>query len=208
MTQNGIQRGQAITFRIPSDTPDHILRQLQNLKETERRNFSSTIADYVIKGVSQSMAKERETISIPLPKQLNKAQRDWVKHEYSEALLGSILYQLISDPVRSSALLASFNSNALDINEALYLQENDEASSNQESEPEIHEDAYPQQESASANEGEPSSEEQDTTSTDEDLDNLDWESLSQDISSDSESEEDEEVSYDDVLGGFLDKLNQ
>ena len=62
-------------------------------------------------------------ISIPLPKKLSKAQRDWLKHEHSEALLGGILYQLIIDPVRSTALLASLNSNSLDIDEALYLQE-------------------------------------------------------------------------------------
>ena len=64
-------------------------------------------------------------ISIPLPKKLSKAQRDWLKHEHSEALLGGILYQLIIDPVRSTALLASLNSNSLDIDEALYLQEED-----------------------------------------------------------------------------------
>ena len=46
-----------------------------------------------------------------------------MKHEHSEALLGGILYQLIIDPVRSTALLASLNSNSLDIDEALYLQE-------------------------------------------------------------------------------------
>ncbi len=62
-------------------------------------------------------------ITIPLPKKLTKAQRDWLKHEHSEALLGSIIYQLISDPVRSTSLLAYLNSNSLDIDEALYLQE-------------------------------------------------------------------------------------
>jgi hypothetical protein len=36
---NEVTRGQTISFRIPSDTPDHILKQLQRLKESERRNF-------------------------------------------------------------------------------------------------------------------------------------------------------------------------
>ena len=49
-----LQRGQAISFRIPSDTPDHILKHLQKLKETERRNFSSKIAEFVMEGVSSS----------------------------------------------------------------------------------------------------------------------------------------------------------
>ena len=64
----GIQRGQAITFRLPSDTPDHILKQMQKLKETERRNFSSKIAEFVLEGVSTSLSKDRETITIPMPK--------------------------------------------------------------------------------------------------------------------------------------------
>ena len=120
---NEVQRGQAISFRVPSDTPDHILKHLQKLKETERRNFSSKIAEFVMQGVSSSVSREKETITIPLPQKLTKAQRNWLKHEHSEALLGSILYQLIADPVRSTSLLASLNSHSLDIDEALYLQE-------------------------------------------------------------------------------------
>ena len=58
-----------------------------------------------------------------MPKGLTKAQRDWLKHEHSEALLGSIVYQLLANPVRTASLFASLNSNALDIDEALYLQE-------------------------------------------------------------------------------------
>ena len=124
-SSNEVKRGQTISFRIPSDTPDHILKQLQRLKEEERRNFSSKIAEFVLEGVNNSRSRDRELISIPLPKNLSKAQRDWLKHEHSEALIGRILYQLILDPVRSTALLASLNSNSLDIDEALYLQEED-----------------------------------------------------------------------------------
>ena len=56
-SSNEVTRGQTISFRIPSDTPDHILKQLQRLKETERRNFSSKIAEFVIEGVSQFLCK-------------------------------------------------------------------------------------------------------------------------------------------------------
>ncbi|MCC3359036.1 hypothetical protein [Bacillus sp. REN16] len=118
-----VKRGQAISFRVPSDTPDHLLKHLQKLKETERRNFSSKIAEYVMQGVGQSYSREREVITVPLPHALSKSQRNWLKHEHSEALLGSILYQLLTDPVRATALLASLNSNSLDLDEALYLQE-------------------------------------------------------------------------------------
>lgn len=120
---NEIKRGQALSFRVPSDTPDHILRHLQNLKETERRNFSSKIAEFVVKGVGNSYSRERETITIPLPRSLSKSQRDWIKHEHSEALLGNIVYHLLADPLRATALLASLNSKSTEIDEALYLQE-------------------------------------------------------------------------------------
>lgn len=83
-----IKRGQSISFRVPSDTPDHILKHLQKLKETEKRNFSSKMAEFVMQGVSSAQSKDRETITIPLPKGLSKVQRDWLKHEHSEALLG------------------------------------------------------------------------------------------------------------------------
>ncbi|WP_456272903.1 hypothetical protein [Bacillus sp. AK031] len=118
-----IQRGQAITFRLPADTPDHIIKQLQTMKERERRNFSSKIAEMVLEGVNHSLSKEKELITIPLPKQLTKEQRNWLRHSHSEALLGSIVHQLLADPVRAASVLASLNSNALDIDEALYLQE-------------------------------------------------------------------------------------
>ncbi|WP_210471726.1 hypothetical protein [Sporosarcina sp. 6E9] len=123
MSEKGLKRGQPITFRIPSDASDHTLRELQKLKDVERRNFSSKIAEFVIDGVNDSLLKHREAIVVPLPKGLSKAQRDWLKHEHSEALLGSIVYQLLSDPNRTAALFASINSNALEVDEALYLQE-------------------------------------------------------------------------------------
>ncbi|WP_449354917.1 hypothetical protein ACUL41_01265 [Virgibacillus natechei] len=123
MSKTSIERGQSITFRVPSDTPDYLLKQLQKLKETERRNFSSEIAQYVLKGVNETYSKERETITIPLPKQLTKEQKSWLKHEHSEALIGTILYQLLNDPMRATTLMASLNSNTSDIDEALYLQE-------------------------------------------------------------------------------------
>ncbi|WP_318616222.1 hypothetical protein [Sporosarcina sp. YIM B06819] len=123
MTETGIKRGQPITFRIPSDASDHVLRQLQQLKEVERRNFSSRIAEFVIDGVNESLLKHREAIMIPLPKGLTKAQRDWLKHEHSEALLGSIVYQLLSDPIRTATLFASLNSNAGEKEDSFYLQE-------------------------------------------------------------------------------------
>jgi hypothetical protein len=204
LASNEVQRGQAISFRIPSDTPDHILKHLQKLKETERRNFSSKIAEFVMQGVNTSHAREKETITIPLPQRLSKAQRDWLKHEHSEALLGSILYQLITDPVRSTALLASLNSRSLDIDEALYLQE--EVSPEELSEYHLKNNSY--QESAVAIEEE-SRPPVDLNEMDDDLSEFDWEGAKEkQPQSEAAGTEEVEPDIEDLLGGFLANMNK
>jgi hypothetical protein len=195
---NEIKRGQAISFRVPSDTPDHILRHMQKLKETERRNFSSKIAEFVMQGVGSSQSKERETITLPLPRNLSKSQRDWVKHEHSEALLGNIVYHLLSDPVRATSLLASLNSKSTEIDEALYLQE---------------EVVYPNVEAMQDNSSKIATEETasavEMDSLDDDLDSFDWESI-QHTGSEvlNEKVEEQEDDLDDLLGDFLAKMNK
>lgn len=182
-----IQRGQAISFRIPSDTPDHLIKHLQRLKETERRNFSSKIAEYVLQGVTSSHAREKETISIPLPKSLSKTQRDWLKHQHSEALLGNIVYQLLSDPVRATSILAAMNSNSTDIDQALYLQEETQYR------PEHRVDEKMNDKDML---------------NDDDLDSFDWDTALQEQAS---TEEDEELDVEDVdkiLGDFLSHMNK
>ncbi|WP_079506067.1 hypothetical protein [Mesobacillus jeotgali] len=189
---NEIKRGQALSFRVPSDTPDHILRHLQNLKETERRNFSSKIAEFVVKGVGNSYSRERETITIPLPRSLSKSQRAWIKHEHSEALLGNIVYHLLTDPLRATSLLASLNSNSTEIDEALYLQEED----------------LPLNPIALADESPVTRETASTAeidSMDDDLDSFDWESVHQ---PETHVEEEKEEDLDDLLGDFLSKMNK
>jgi len=200
---NEIKRGQAISFRVPSDTPDHLLKHLQKLKESERRNFSSKIAEFVMRGVGQSFSTERETITVPLPHKLSKAQRDWLKHEHSEALLGAILYQLLMDPVRATSLLASLNSNSIDINEALYLQED------------IPKKEFPMEEVSEVDEYLQSVEEtavtNDTDFLEDDLDSFDWAQATQDQIIDAEEEPEPTIMEDDLdnlLGDFLKKMNK
>lgn len=189
---NEVKRGQAISFRIPSDTPDHLLKYIQKLKETERRNFSSKIAEFVMQGVSQSSSKEQETITIPIPHKLSKSQRNWLKHEHSEALLGSIMYQLLTDPVRATALLASLNSNSLDISEALYLQEEEQTT---------HYEGYTESitETAVAKELEVS---------EDDLDSFTWETIRENEPITTEEENEAENDLDSLLGDFLSKMNK
>lgn len=183
MKDTGLKRGQPITFRLPAHTSDHTLKQLQKLKDVEKRNFSSKIAEYVIEGVTETLLKHRETIVIPLPKGLTKEQRDWLKHEHSEALLGSIVYQLMSNPNRTAALFASLNSNALDVDDALYLQE----------------------ETVATHEHEPIVEPTIETTTDDDLDNFDWGSVTRSESQTSEEHVEEEL---DPLADFIAQMNK
>ncbi|MEK5205615.1 MULTISPECIES: hypothetical protein [Psychrobacillus] len=199
---SGIQRGQAITFRLPSDTPDHILKQMQKLKETERRNFSSKIAEFVLEGVSTSLSKDRETITIPMPKQLSKEQRNWLKHAHSEAMLGNIVYHLLSDPVRAMSILASLNSNALDIDQALYLQ----AELTEEVEDEL--DISTNTSILTERENNPP--ELPDDEIEDDLMNFDWEQAKQEhaITEEDSEESTEMESLDDLLGDFLSRMNK
>lgn len=189
-----IKRGQAISFRIPSDTPDYLLKHIQKLKETERRNFSSKIAEFVMQGVSHSSSRERETITIPLPHKLSKSQRDWLKHEHSEALLGSIVYQLLTDPLRATSLLASLNSKSVNIDEALYLQEEQEIEvvSDDRFEDSL-DDIAATMEIADLN---------------DDLDSFDWESAKKDETVSEEKQVEKENELDSLLGDFLASMNK
>jgi hypothetical protein len=196
MKPSEIKRGQAISFRVPSDVPDHLLKHLQKLKETERRNFSSKIAEFVMQGVGQNYSRERETITVPLPHRLSKSQRDWLKHEHSEALLGSIIYHLLTDPVRTASLLASLNSKSLDINEALYLQE--EIVNTKETDVESEGNAFEEVAVTS-----------DLDSFDDDLDEFDWEkAVKSEPAEIEEKRNEQEEDLDSLLGDFLSRMNK
>ena len=122
-TSSEIKRGQAITFRVPSDASDHTLLQLQKLKETEKRNFSSKLAQFVLSGVDSDLQQDKELITLPLPHCLSKAQRDWLKHAHSEAMLGSILYELLTNPMRATALFASLSDNPIEVTKPIVYKE-------------------------------------------------------------------------------------
>jgi hypothetical protein len=194
---NEIKRGQTISFRVPSDTPDHILKQLQRLKETERRNFSSKISELVLEGINNTRSGDRELVTIPLPKSLNKAQRNWLKHEHSEALLGTIIYNLISDPIRASSLLVSLNSNSLDIDEALYLQEEEIPELLIEGNTEV---VVSQDLERPLNDT--------LLDHDDDLSNFDWENVKHEEVEEKDNSIFEEMDIDDILGDFLSAMNK
>lgn len=112
MKEGNLKKGQPITFRIPSAIPPHTLQKLQQLKVEEKRNFSSRIAQFVMDGIDHTLVAKEEVITLPLPKELNETQRDWLKHEQSVALLGSVIYEITSNPVRAAQLFAFLNKEA------------------------------------------------------------------------------------------------
>lgn len=194
-----IERGQSITFRVPSDTPDYLLKQLTRLKEKERRNFSSQIAQFVLKGVNETNQRNRETITIPLPKALSKEQKSWLKHEHSEALIGTILYQLLSDPLRASALLASMNSGASNIDEALYLQEETVENFS------VPDFTYGKTAKQAVND---TKSEEEILQDEQAMDDIDMDHLFDDIHSEKDAEPEEELEEEDPLGDFFANMNK
>ncbi|MEW9108436.1 hypothetical protein ACQCT6_07485 [Cytobacillus gottheilii] len=196
-----MKRGQSISFRIPSDTPDHIIKSLQKLRETERRNFSSKMAEFVINGVGTMSSSGRETIRIPMPRNLTKSQKDWLKHEHSEALLGSIVYQLINDPVRATTLLAALNSKSTDIEEALYLQEaaaSDKTAEEMPALPDTPEEELFQEQNDIMQDD-----------SDDDFADFNWEDAKKDLEQErSVKSEEQTEDLDELLGGFLAHMNR
>ncbi len=136
-TSSEIKRGQAITFRVPSDTSDYTLAKLQKLKEIEKRNFSSKIAEFVLEGVGHDSQQSEELITLPLPHRLSKAQRDWLKHAHSEALLGGILYELLMDPMRATALFASLSEHPIQVSTPIVFEKEPEIALSEIALPEI-----------------------------------------------------------------------
>lgn len=192
-----MKRGQPITFRIPSDTPDHILRHLEQLKATEKRNFSSKMAEFVLNGVGQSLSKHRETLTIPLPKGLNKAQRNWLKHEQSQALLGSIVYQLLTDPVRTASLIASLNNHIVEEEDYPFPSEKPVTKEwEMDSRIPLSENPQPDDGAQLSN-----------GNQDDDLESFDWEKVMQQEETAYKKEEETE-DINDLLGDFLAQMNK
>jgi hypothetical protein len=114
--------------------------------------------------------------------------------------LGNIVYQLLTDPVRAMSVLASLNSNALDIDQALYLQDKqtekieEDLSFDHNSSPDL----------------EVNHEEFVADELEDDLMNFDWDKARQEHAA-SEDDSEEHVEQDDIedlLGSFLSKMNK
>lgn len=92
--------GKTISFRLPSDTPLHVSEYLINRKKKLGRKFSSEIAPIFVKAVSQKALgnTDSDQITISLPEGLTAEQKEWMNHPNTRALLGQLLYQIVTKP--------------------------------------------------------------------------------------------------------------
>ncbi|MFK9119522.1 hypothetical protein ACJEBK_21955 [Peribacillus frigoritolerans] len=92
--------GKTISFRLPSDTPLHVSEYLISRKKKLGRKFSSEIAPIFVKAVSQKALgnTDSDQITISLPEGLTAEQKEWMNHPNTRALIGQLLYQVVTKP--------------------------------------------------------------------------------------------------------------
>lgn len=92
--------GKTISFRLPSDTPLHVLEDLTKRKKTLGRKFSSDIAPIFVDAISKRVQadEKHEQVIIPLPNDLTVEQKEWINHPYTKSLISQMLYQVINKP--------------------------------------------------------------------------------------------------------------
>ncbi|MES1042602.1 hypothetical protein [Peribacillus simplex] len=95
--------GKTISFRLPSDTPLHVSEYLISRKKELGRKFSSEIAPIFVKAVSQKALgnTDSDQITISLPEGLTAEQKEWMNHPNTKALIGQLLYQVVTKPTKA-----------------------------------------------------------------------------------------------------------
>ncbi|MDW7617269.1 hypothetical protein SC499_21965 [Peribacillus simplex] len=95
--------GKTISFRLPSDTPLHVSEYLIRRKKELGRKFSSEIAPIFVKAVSQKALgnTDSDQITISLPEGLTAEQKEWMNHPNTRALIGQLLYQVVTQPTKA-----------------------------------------------------------------------------------------------------------
>jgi hypothetical protein len=92
--------GKTISFRLPSDTPLHVIKYLTRRKKKLGRKFSSEIAPIFVEAISKKALAQTdsEQISISLPKGLTNDQKEWINHPNTKSLISQLLYQVVTKP--------------------------------------------------------------------------------------------------------------
>jgi hypothetical protein len=92
--------GKTISFRLPADTPLHVLEDLTERKRKLGRKFSSDIASIFVEAISQQVHNHEkyEQVIIPLPPGLTAEQKEWINHAHTKSLFSQLLYQVVNRP--------------------------------------------------------------------------------------------------------------
>lgn len=92
--------GKVISFRLPNDTPNHVIKHLNARKKKLERRFSAEVASLFIDAVSQKALNisEKDSISVQLPKRLTEEQKEWLRNPYTRSMISQLLYQIVQKP--------------------------------------------------------------------------------------------------------------
>lgn len=92
--------GKTISFRLPPDTPVHVVDYLTQKKNELGRKFSSEISPIFVEAVSRKALgnSDNEQIAITLPEGLTADQKEWVNNPHTKALFSQLLYQVVTKP--------------------------------------------------------------------------------------------------------------
>lgn len=93
--------GKVISFRLPNDTPTHVIKHLNARKKKLERKFSAEIASLFIDAVSKKAlnTSDQDSISIQLPKGLTEEQKDWLRNPHTLSMISQMLYQVVQKPL-------------------------------------------------------------------------------------------------------------
>jgi hypothetical protein len=102
--------GETISFRLPADTPQQVIDYLNDRKRVLERKFSSEMAPLFVEAVSKKLQdNSQEALSIPLPTDVSREQKEWLLNPNTRVLIGHLLYQMLKNPAKAVELETSPN---------------------------------------------------------------------------------------------------
>lgn len=110
--------GKVVSFRLPHDTPQQVLKHLNKLKEKHGRKFSSEIAEKFVASIQEELVNKNPEnyLVIPYPKYFKKEAREFLQNDRARAMIGQLIAQLLKDPTSEITLNSSEEEKTTDNN--------------------------------------------------------------------------------------------
>jgi len=98
--------GKVISFRLPKATPTRVLTHLDELKKEHGRKFGGIMASRFVQMVDQEINKKHpeEMLVIPLPTGVSEEEKEFLRNEKNQALIGQLIVQLLKEPGKIAEL--------------------------------------------------------------------------------------------------------